>query len=173
MTTLYLCRHAVAAEPVGIMTDADRPLTPDGAKKFRKAAHGLVKLLGKREKGGRGEGERGGVTHILSSPLVRARQTAEILAEAFAVPVKVTAALEPPGDLKRLIKEIRGLKNARGVVVVGHEPTLGDWLGELCFDRAGRVELKKGSVAAIELNTHTDAKGQLLWLIQPGILRNL
>ncbi|MCL2640147.1 MAG: phosphohistidine phosphatase SixA [Phycisphaerales bacterium] len=164
MTTLYLCRHAIAAEPVGIMTDADRPLTPDGAKKFRKSAHGLAKLL---DKGG---GDS--VTHIFTSPLVRARQTAEILAEAFAVPVKVTAALDIPGNLKQLIKEIRALKNVQGIIAVGHEPTLSDWLGELCFDQPGRVELKKGAVAAIEL-ARTDAKGQLLWMIQPGILRHL
>jgi phosphohistidine phosphatase len=166
MTTLYLCRHAIAADPKDGASDADRPLTPEGIKKFRKAAKGLVKLLGAKN-----------LSHILSSPLLRARQTAEILSEALAeerhdIPQTISDALKPPGDLKRLLKEVRSLKGASGIVAVAHEPFLSQWIGELCFDRAGRVELKKGGVAAIEL-ADVQAKGDLLWLMQPGMLRDI
>jgi phosphohistidine phosphatase SixA len=166
MPTLYLCRHAIAADPSAGMNDAHRPLTSDGVKKFRKAARGFIKLIGAKN-----------ITHLLASPLLRARQTAEILSEALAqekydIPVKLTDALEPPGDLKQLQTQLRALKSPAGIIAVGHEPFLGHWIGELCFAHAGRVQVKKGAIAAIEL-AHDHAHGELLFLLQPGILRDL
>ena len=166
MTILYLCRHAIAADPAKGMSDDDRPLTAEGIRKFRKTAKGLIKLIGEKK-----------LSHILTSPLLRARQTAEIISEALAeerldIPPIITDALKPPGDLKQLLKEARKLKSASGVIAVAHEPFLSQWIGELCFDHAGRVELKKGGVGAIEL-ADVQSKGDLLWLMQPGMLRDI
>jgi phosphohistidine phosphatase len=156
---LYLCRHAIAAEAQD-GDDAARPLTAEGVKKFRRAARGFFAL----------EPEVG---HIVSSPLLRAQQTAEILAMALEkrgtiVGVSISASLGEEPNLKKLLSEVRDYNG--NVAAVGHEPTLSKWIGELCFDAAGRCEMKKGAIAAIELNGE---RGTLLWIMQSGQLRAL
>src|SRR5579863_4308853 len=104
MTMLYLCRHAIAADATGELPDAQRPLTPEGMRKFRKGARGLVAFVGAKAIG-----------HILTSPLLRARQTAEILAEVLtehhrAAAVAATEALGPEGRIEALVKEVRGFR---------------------------------------------------------------
>src|ERR1700742_3999102 len=137
MGMLYLCRHGVAEELRGRMKDKDRKLTKEGRRKCRKAAEGFVQLVGKK-----------GVAQILASPLVRARETAEILAEVLGIKeIELLEALAPPGDLKRVVKEARRAGGVeRSVVVVGHEPLLGEWVGELCFGQHGHVKMKKGGM---------------------------
>ena len=166
MVMVYLCRHGIAEDARKGMSDAERALTAEGVKKFRKAADGLVKLVGP-----------GGISHVVSSPLLRARQTAEILAEAVAakerkIEVQLSKTLGSPGDLRGLMHLVRGLRGAEGIVAVGHEPLLSQWAAELCFDRHGRLRLKKGAVAAIEL-ADAGQKGELVWLLQPGMLRDV
>ena len=161
---LYLCRHAAAADATGAQPDEDRALTPEGSAKFRKAARGFCAL-------------DPAVTHILTSPLLRARQTAEILfdilAEAgqLALDPIVTDTLAPPGKLAGLLAKARGLKAAGNIIAVGHEPTLSTWIGQLCFGQGGACELKKGAIAAVELTERS--AGTLLWLMQPRQLRAL
>jgi phosphohistidine phosphatase len=144
------------------MRDADRPLTAEGAKSFRRAAKGLVKLIGAEE-----------ISHLVSSPLLRARQTADIVAgvlreEGVKMAVEVSDTLGVRAEARAFVKMLGGLRGATGVIAVGHEPTLSAWVGELCFGKAGRVQFKKGAVAAIELE---HGKGELAWLMQPGMLR--
>jgi len=161
MTMLYLCRHAIAEDLRGRMKDEDRKLTTEGRKKFHRAAEGFLKLVGKKA-----------VAKILSSPLVRARETAEILAEVMGVSeVELLSGLAPPGDLRVVVREVRRLGGpSGGVVVVGHEPIFGDWVGELCFGRAGHLKLKKGGIAAIELAV-AGTRGELRALWEPAVLR--
>jgi phosphohistidine phosphatase len=163
MPILYLCRHGIAEEPRGRMKDADRKLTSEGRRKFRQVAEGFRELVGKKA-----------IVKILSSPLVRARQTAEILANVLGLPeVELLDALGPPGDLRAILKEVRRAGSVeRGVVAVGHEPTLGDWLGELCFNKKGNVKMKKGGIAAIQL-AGVATKGELLALLEPRVLRRM
>jgi len=161
MSMLYLVRHAAAEEQREGRSDDERTLTAEGIRKFRKAARGIVRLLGELPP-----------EVILTSPLVRARQTAELLVEAFdAAKVKVElrglAALGPPGALGKLLKESRG----QDTMAVGHEPILSEWIGELCFGGAGNLELKKGALAAVELET--ERKGRLVYLMQLAALREL
>ena len=158
---LYLCRHAIAEEPASGQGDAERALTPEGIRKFRQAARGFVRM-------------GVDVSHVFTSPLLRARQTAEILAEAFAhekrsVELVISKPLGAAPRLKAFLEELAGIKG-RDVVAVGHEPALGQWIGELCFGSVGRVQLKKGAIAAIELQRE---RGEMLWLLQPGQLREL
>jgi phosphohistidine phosphatase len=143
------------------MRDGERALTKEGAKKFRKAAEGFLRVVGEDA-----------VSHVVSSPLVRARQTAEILAEVMGLSVEVTSTLAPGGELAKFVRFVHGLKKVQGVVAVGHEPGMSQWVGELCFGRSGRVEMKKGAVAGIEL-ADAGATGELVWLMQPGALRKL
>lgn len=161
---LYLCRHAAAEEAIGAMRDEDRPLAPDGIDKFRRAARGFAAL-------------EPDVTHIVTSPLLRARQTAEILFDILAqdkhvsLDPTVLEALGPPGKLEVLLSKVQAIKGAKNVVAVGHEPTLSAWIGLLCFGERGRCSLKKGAMAAIELGERQ--RGELLWLLQPRQLRKL
>jgi len=163
MVMLYLVRHAAAEEGGAGVTDEARALTQDGIRKFRRAAQGIVKLL--EEKPPR---------VILTSPLVRARQTAGILREAFdqakyKAELRVSKALAPPGQLQALLKD---MWEQGDTVAVAHDPFLSEWVGTLCFGKAGHVELKKGALAAVEL-AERGATGRLLYLLQPGILRQL
>jgi phosphohistidine phosphatase len=161
MSTLYLIRHAAAEERGPDQRDQDRALTAEGVHKFRQAARGIVRILREHPP-----------EIILTSPLLRARQTAELLREAFD-DAKIRAelrginALGTAPSLSKLLKELHG----RDAVAIGHEPTLSEWIGELCFAADGPVEMKKGALAGIELAPA--GKARLLFLIQPSVLRNL
>ena len=165
---LYLCRHAIAADATGSMSDADRALTAEGIRKFREAAKGFVSL-------------EPDISHIFSSPLLRARQTAELLADAFAQTKRDTALeiLECLGTaaneraLDNLLHTQRGTRRIRDAVAVGHEPQVSAWLSRLCFaGAASGCEFKKGGIAALEL-ADRGPHAKLLWLLQPKHLRNL
>ena len=161
---LFLCRHAIAAAS-SLTTDRLRPLTPEGERKFRRAARGFLRLKPEIEL-------------ILCSPLLRARQTAEILAEEIdslsrrPVHLDTIDYLAPPGRLDALLSHLAGLKAVEGVVAVGHEPILSDWIGQLCFGQVGRCELKKGGIALIRLDSSCK-QGFLEFLMQAGQLRKL
>ncbi len=163
---LYLCRHALAADASGKVSDADRPLTPQGIRKFQRAARGLAAL-------------EPGIQTILSSPLVRARQTARLAAEALSSAsaetpvVAIAPSLAPPGRLDIFLDGLRTIKEpAGGVMAVGHEPILSRWIGQLCFGHPGACQIKKGAVAAMDLDLSA-GRGTLLYLLQPGQLRRL
>lgn len=162
---LYLCRHGIAEEIREGMADEERPLTEEGTRKFKRTAGGIALLAGRR----------GGCV-VFASPLVRAHQTAEMLIQALAeekitADLKNSAHLAPPGNLLRFIKEARGAGVA-SVFAVGHEPVLSEWAGRLCFGKTGRLRMKKGAVAGIELED-TGLSGELLVLLQPGNLKRL
>ncbi len=160
----YLCRHAIAVAATPNISDALRPLAPEGVRKFRRAARGLAALDPE-------------IDWILASPLVRAKQTAEILAEELegrdktALALKLEPSLAPPGDILALLVRLREMDGKiRGAIAVGHEPILSSWIGQLCFGRTGNCEMKKGAVAAVELDTKT-GHGTLLFLLQPAHFR--
>jgi phosphohistidine phosphatase len=160
---LYIVRHA-SAVPHGTpgIAEDDRPLTEDGTKKMRGAAAGLKNL---------------GVTPdvILSSPLPRAKQTAEILREICGqktAPLLIQA-LAPCGNRSEVYREIRSHKDADSLMLVGHQPLLGEIAGEVAWGSAEHyVELKKGGACALEIEEIGNVpRGRLLWLLTPSILR--
>src|ERR1051325_10595965 len=102
---LYLVRHGIAEEAKDTKPDGQRALTPEGIEKFKQAAKGFARMLDEEET----------IAVILTSPLARARQTAEILAKALAkqgkaATVKASAALDFPGDLNKALDETRAAK---------------------------------------------------------------
>ena len=141
MTTLklYLLRHSDAAEPGagGVARDFDRPLTRDGRRKARRVGSGL----------------RRHDVHfdvILSSPAVRARQTAELVAARLrdAARVRFTDNLLIGGSRDRLYKELGQLPaKTRSVLLVGHEPFLGNLVSHLLTGRTG-LPLRRPSAPA-------------------------
>jgi phosphohistidine phosphatase len=161
---LYIVRHAIAEEHNPRGSDESRELTKDGVEKMKKAAAGL-----------RAAGAIPEV--ILTSPLVRARHTAEILMDAFqGNPVlKEMPALAPSGNRIELYKEIRKHEKAESVMLVGHQPSLGEIAGEIAFGSAEyALELKKGAACAIELHRLSPKpQGSLLWFATPLILRQI
>jgi len=163
---LYIVRHAIA-DPHGTpgVGDDDRNLTKEGRQKMRQAAAGL-RILGYIPE------------LILSSPLPRAGQTAEILLEAFGggVKLKICHALAPSGTRHELYREIRmHEQNLKGLMLVGHQPSLGEIAGEIAWGSAEHyVELKKGGICVIDLERGGDIpKGAMIALLTPSILRRL
>ncbi len=161
MSVLYFVRHAAAEDARPGLPDAERTLTPDGIRKFRRAARGIVRVVADTPP-----------RTIFTSPLVRARQTAELLVEAFhqaqlKIELRGLPALGPSGSIAKFMKETR----AQNALAVGHEPLLSTWIGQLCFATPGDLELKKGALAAVELTTSD--RGRLLYLLPPAVLRDL
>jgi phosphohistidine phosphatase len=163
MLELYLIRHGLAAERgKDWPDDSKRPLTPEGVARLRKSARGL-NALGV------------GFDQIVTSPLVRARQTADTLAEELKdhPPIVTADALAPAGSSASVIQEItRHARKAR-VALVGHEPNLGELAAQLIGARTP-LEFKKGGVCRIDFDMLPPKGGGLLrWFLTPKMLRRL
>jgi phosphohistidine phosphatase len=163
---LLIVRHAIAVDhgDPAFVNDDDRPLTPEGIHKFRLAARGLKEVAPRLDR-------------IVSSPLVRARQTAEILREVVSPNRKIDFCdhLVPSGDHAGLVAYLNGLR-AESVAIVGHEPHLSSFTSYLLAgaDDASFVEYKKGGAGLVNFTNGLAAgSGTLEWLIQPAALRDI
>jgi phosphohistidine phosphatase len=148
----------------GFPNDDERPLTPEGIHKFRLAARGLSELGLKLKR-------------IVSSPLLRARQTAEILQEAVAKNAEIVIApeLRPETPFDITLSAVAKFDDT-AVAVVGHEPHLSGLASYLLVGGGdlAAIEFKKGAVARLAFPERPSAGGGTLeWLIQPGALRLL
>jgi phosphohistidine phosphatase len=154
---LYFLRHGIAADvgPEGA-GDAERPLTPAGIEKIKEEARGLRRL-----------GVRPDI--LLSSPLVRARQTAELVGHALGLESRLVDALAPGCDIARLRELLGEYRSAERVMVVGHEPDFSELIGILTG--GSRIQLKKGGLARVDLETVDAGAGILIWLLPPLALR--
>ncbi|MGE0480259.1 MAG: phosphohistidine phosphatase SixA [Phycisphaerae bacterium] len=163
---LYVMRHGVAVERghVDYPNDAERPLTPRGQKRTRQAARGLRAL---------------GVEPdlLLTSPLVRARQTAAVVAaELHLTPERIreTSALAPGASAFEVFRELAGDGPPHAVVLVGHEPDLSELISRLLVGDAHALDapLKKAAVCVVEVHSPPlAARGTLRALLPPGALR--
>jgi phosphohistidine phosphatase len=160
---LYLIRHAIAVDEgtPEYDNDSQRPLTDKGKKKMRQIAKGL-RVLGVE------------FDLILSSPYIRATETAEILADIFKIKKDVIFSdnLIPMGDPDLLIAEMNEKYNATSVALVGHEPFLTALIGLLVSENANLdMTLKKGGVCRLSADDlHHTRKATMDWLLTPGIL---
>jgi phosphohistidine phosphatase len=158
---LYLVRHAEAEDVPPRGGDAERRLTPEGRRQFVRVVAGLRQF----------EPE---LTRILTSPLVRARETAEILQDQLPGPEPEAWDLLAPGHaLERILGELRN--GGEAVALVGHEPILGRLLSLAVTGRAtDGTPLRKGGIARIRFDgTPKPGTGRLLWLLTPKLLRRL
>ena len=163
MLELYLVRHGIAEERGDDWPDdSKRPLTGAGMAKLRKEARGLVALAVE-------------IDQIVTSPLVRTRQTADILAEAFKNKPGIAAsdALAPAGTPAAVMQEIaRHVRKGR-IALVGHEPNLGELAAQLIGAKAP-LEFKKGGVCRIDFEMlPPKGLGALRWFVLPKMLRRL
>ena len=163
MLELYLIRHGVAAERgEDWPDDSKRPLTSDGIAKLRKEARGLAAL-------------DVAIEQIVCSPLVRTRQTADVIAETLkSKPGVVTSdALAPAGTPAAVIQELSKYVRKGSVALVGHEPNLGELAAHLIGARHA-IEFKKGAVCRIDFEVlPPKGSGQLRWFVTPKMLRRL
>ena len=160
---LYFVRHGLAEERGDAWPDdAKRPLTDEGVSRMRKAARGLARL-------------GISVEVVLTSPLVRARQTAELLAAGLAPrPSLVNVdSLAPDGSYAAVIADLEKHARKSRMALVGHEPMIGELAARLIGSRHP-IEFKKGAVCRIDLEDLPPAgPGDLRWLLTPKILRAL
>ncbi len=155
---LFLVRHAKAVERSFDIPENNRFLTPEGRDRFRDTAKKL-----------RMKGMQPDV--IASSPLVRAVQTAEILAESltFSGPLPVDETLAPGFDREGLMKLLGRHPGVSALACVGHEPDLSD-LGCELLQTPGAFTLKKGAVLALEWNGEAPQEpARALWLQTKGV----
>jgi phosphohistidine phosphatase len=160
---IYLVRHGVAAEQgPEFPNDDERPLTSDGIERMR------VEVLGLRELDVR-------LDRVLTSPLVRAVQTAEILAAGIGceAPLVTVDALRPGGRYDALLAALRRHGNDRSVALVGHMPSIGDIAARLIGAKAP-LAFKKGGICCIETDDlPPSSAGELRWFVPPRALRAL
>jgi len=159
---LLIIRHG-KAEDLPAKRDAARALTEEGRREMRKTVKGLREIVP-------------AIDVLATSPLVRARETAEIVADIFGLSdVAEQPLLAPGADKQALIAWLRGHASDATVAVVGHEPDLSALASLAISAKAAAVlELKKGACGLIEFKTIPAAgDGTLLWLLQPGQLRRL
>jgi phosphohistidine phosphatase len=157
-----LVRHAIAVQrgTPGYEDDFARPLTADGRKRMELAAAGLAKLFVAEV--------------ILTSPLVRASQTAEVLHGQFGCPVKRCDALAR-GDHSAAIEALRARPEER-VALVGHEPWMSALLAVLLTgsDDTFQTEFKKGAAALVSsFGPPSAGELTLQWFMTPSALRRL
>lgn len=155
---LYLIRHAEASAlgERGITTDEERPLTELGESQAQAAARAL---------------QAKGVVldKLLTSPLIRARQTAEILLQSWARPelvLEATNTLAPGGKPRKLSKLLAKLGSDR-IGLVGHMPDLAEYLAWLIGDKKTQIDLAKAGMALVICDTPGKGLGSLQWLVAP------
>jgi phosphohistidine phosphatase len=162
---VLIIRHARAGQRglLGFLgkKDAARPLTDAGRRDMRKTTKGLQKLVPE-------------IDVLATSPLTRARETADIVSRRYDdIAVTELAPLAPGGSKEDVLAWLRDQKPSATVVLVGHEPDLGilaSWL--LSGGTESFLSLKKGAACLIEMTEKpTPGSGRLEWLLPPAALR--
>jgi phosphohistidine phosphatase len=160
---LYLIRHGIAEERGPAWPDdSKRPLIDKGISRLKKSTRGLVSM---------------GVTFdvMLTSPLVRAHQTAEIIATGFdpKPPIVNVESLRPDGEYQDVLVDLEKQTRRSRIALVGHEPGLGELAARLAGSRHP-FEFKKGGVCRIDVDSLPPAgPGSLRWFMTPRMLRTM
>jgi phosphohistidine phosphatase len=159
---LYLIRHGVAAERgEDYPDDSKRPLTNQGLSKLRKEARALEALGVEFE-------------HIIASPLLRTKQTADVLAQHTKghPSVSTSDALAPAGTPASVLQELGKHMRKGRIALVGHEPNLGELAARLIGARTP-LEFKKGAICRIDFEVFPPkGAGQLRWFVTPKMLKH-
>jgi phosphohistidine phosphatase len=155
---LYFLRHGIAEDVAHTAGgDAARALTAEGKSRMQAEARGMQQLGIELDL-------------LLSSPLLRARQTAEIVGTTLGIPVEIAPELAS-GMQPTTFHALLNRYAVRRIMVVGHEPDLSTAISSLIG--GGQVSMKKGALALVELLETPDYDGTLLWLASPKLLRSI
>ena len=161
---VLIIRHAIAEDAQGGQSDAERALTKAGRRKMREAADGLSRVVEK-------------IDVLGSSPLVRARQTAQIISEAYdGISLATVDALKPGKPLKAVLQWVQSQPADATVALVGHEPQLGLLVGWLLSGEQRRsfVRFRKGGACLLRFDRSVRAgAGVLEWMLKPSQMRDL
>ncbi|MFQ5828125.1 MAG: histidine phosphatase family protein [Candidatus Methylomirabilia bacterium] len=163
---LVLIRHADAgdADPEPYPDDRLRPLTPDGRREHRRIAQGLARM-------------GLALTHLLTSPLARARETAQITAEAlsWSGEIELVDVLGDQFSVAGLLDHLKRYAEDASVACVGREPHLSQFAATLLdLDGAPRIALSKSGVIGLECAGRPGpGAGRLLFLLPPRELLRL
>jgi phosphohistidine phosphatase len=160
---LFILRHGEAGKRIAPgHNDARRPLTVAGEEEITEIAEALERI-----------GIRFDI--ILTSPLKRAYQTADIVAKEFKAQKKMQKLqeLSPEGNRFAFYQKLSSFKEGTSILVVGHNPYLSEMVSEMFADeKYGRIDIKKGGIVRIRVTSATPKlKGELRWLITPRLLR--
>jgi phosphohistidine phosphatase len=150
---LYFLRHGEADWPGWTKPDDERPLTDFGKKEVRQVAKFLGRLKVNPDL-------------IVTSPLPRALQTAEIAAEQLKTKLRQDEALEPGFGISE-VSTVLKRHRSKVLMLVGHEPDFSSVISALT---GGFVKMSKAGVALIDIDPETE-KGRLLWLFPPKFAR--
>ncbi|MDC8453763.1 MAG: phosphohistidine phosphatase SixA [Candidatus Nitrosotalea sp.] len=160
---LLVLRHGEAGRGSALPGDSTRALTTEGKQEIADLSNGL-KSLGVK------------LDVIYTSPLLRAKQTAEIVAKSLKYKGKIEEldSLKPEGSKLDFYSVLSKLKQDSVVLVVGHEPYLSDMIGEAISPSGCRINLKKAGLARIKvISTLPKIKGELRWLLTPKQLKKI
>ena len=159
---LYLLRHGLAADldTQGLTKDSERPLTEKGERKLWKIADGMKEL-------------ELSFDLILSSPYLRARQTAEIIAKALHASKRIefSETLTPAGNAKKLVELLKNITpDSENILLVGHEPHLSEFISLLISGKPGScVIMKKAGLCKLSVEALSYGRCAVLeWLLTPA-----
>ncbi|TMI43701.1 phosphohistidine phosphatase SixA [Candidatus Bathyarchaeota archaeon] len=160
---LFILRHGEAGNRMTVVEkDSERPLTPEGRTEMEKIAKSL-KAIGLQ------------TDRIYTSPLRRARETAEIAAKILEIPtLEEWDELKPDGSKTGLYRKLARLGQNSRPILVGHEPYLTSMIGEIMGTTSAKIVLKKGGVAKVRITSFTPrVSGELRWLLTPKIIAKM
>lgn len=161
---IYVVRHGIAIdrEDPKCPPDPERYLTEEGIKKTKQVAEGVAALSASPDL-------------LLSSPYVRAMQTAEIFAGALKYPkqkIRQTDLLLPGAEPTLFFRDLMKDKQVSTLFIFGHAPQLDDLIATALGAKHHITSLKKAGVALLELKRVSPPSGQLVWLAPPKLLRH-
>ena len=154
---VFILRHGEAGNRMaGVEEDSERPLTPSGRIEMQKIARAL-KTVGLQ------------TDRVYTSPLRRARETADIAARILKIPIlEEWDELKPDGRREVLYRKLARLEQNSTLILVGHEPHLSSMIGEIIGTPGARIALKKGGLAKVRITSFTPrVSGELRWLLTP------
>ena len=154
----YFLRHGPAGDrETWKGSDSQRPLTRDGRKRIAREARTMADL-------------RLELARVITSPLARARQTAQIVADELDL--KDALVEDPRIDLgfsaDRLASVLRDYQDANAIMLVGHEPSMSGVIAEVVG--GANLDFKKGALACVEIGSLAPPRGRLIWLATPKLL---
>lgn len=164
---LLIIRHAIAEDKIEFARtgrdDTERPLTKEGKQQMRRIVKGMRRIVRS-------------IDVLTASPLVRAAQTAAIVAKEYdEIFIRTVPELSPDGDPAAFAKWLRTQREATVVAVVGHEPHLGmlaTWL--MTGSRESHVTLEKGGACMLGIDEQPGARSATLqWSLTPEVMRKL